>query len=114
MVENSDKENFRTCIRCGVQIKEGKRRWICDKCKYEKNLARKKEFYKSQYNKAPVYNYEKYSEAKSDVEFNIMDEVYIFFYKNQWHWKHKKSKLWSAQGFDDYISCKRDAISAFL
>lgn len=111
MVENKNKEAFRICIECGGKIYTGKRRWMCDDCKRKKVLARKKEFYRSQYDREPIF--EDFSDPRSDVEFNILEEVHFFFYKNEWYWKHKKSKLRSAQGFSSYELCKKDAISAF-
>lgn len=35
----------RKCILCGAIITEGIRRWMCDACKYQKNLKRKKQQY---------------------------------------------------------------------
>lgn len=111
MVKSRNKEDFRACIICGKPIKTGKRRWICDSCKYKKNLARKKELYKSQYNREP--NFVDFDETKSNIESNIFKEVYIFIHNKKWYWRHKSTKLTSAKGFEDYSSCRRDAISAF-
>ena len=111
MDESGNKENFRICIKCKTKIKTGKRRWVCDACKYKLNLQRKKERYDALRKKQA--DIKEYYINSIPLEKKIMEEVFIFLYQKKWYWKHTKSKLISAQGFESYNKCKEDAIRAF-